>query len=91
VRVPGRERIEPFPTCLNPMTGETNTSRSSTKTIYIKLSDTGFTGPATADGYLVFNTSIQGNVANLGTRANNRIVFESYVEPNNGQNSTPAT
>jgi len=58
---------------------------TATKTLYIKLGDTGFTQPT---GFVTLDSLISGNV--LVARAANSLVFQSYVDPANGQNSTPA-
>jgi hypothetical protein len=61
---------------------------TATKTLYIKLGDTGFTQPTAPPGFLVLDSLISGNV--VVARAANSLVFQSYVDPANGQNSTPA-
>jgi len=66
-------------------TSLTNTS-GSTKTLYIKLGDTGWTSPTAPPGSLLFDSSIGGVVG--VARAANSLVFQSYVDPADGQNST---
>jgi PEP-CTERM motif len=63
---------------------------TSAKTLYIKLGDTGWMGPHSPPGFIMFDSSISGNVSNVGIRTNNLLTYESYVDPANGQNSTPA-
>lgn len=58
---------------------------STTKTLYIKLGDTGFLSPIVPPGYLVFDSNIGGIV--LG-KPDNSLVYQSYVDPANGQNTT---
>jgi len=79
----------PYSASLNGSGTLTNVT-SSTKTLYIKLGDTGFTGPKTPPG-LATDSSISGNVSvgSGGSTANNKLTFQSYVDPNNGQNTTP--
>jgi len=67
-------------------TSLTNTT-STTRTHYIKLGDTGWTGPTVGPGFLLFDSFIGGSVKDLGVMGNNRLVFQSYVDPGNGQNS----
>lgn len=59
---------------------------SATKTLYIKLGDTGFLAPVVPPGYLIFDSNIAGNVS-VGKPANS-LVFQSYVDPADGQNTT---
>jgi len=66
-------------------TSLTNAS-ASTKTLYIKLGDTGWTTPTAPPGHLVFDSIITGNVSTA--KAANSLVFQSYVDPADGQNST---
>jgi len=61
---------------------------SSAQTIYIKLGDTGFTSP-TAPPPILVNSHIGGSV--VGSNAGNALTFQSYVDPNNGQNTTLGT
>jgi len=58
-------------------------------TLYIKLGDTGWIKPFVPGGYLVYDSSIDGSVKIAGSGAGtNSLVFQSYVDPANGQNST---
>jgi len=59
---------------------------SSTKTLYIKLGDTGWTSPTAPPGFLLFESSIGGTVG--VAKPANSLVFQSYVDPADGQNST---
>jgi len=57
-----------------------------TRTLYIKLGDTGFTSPFVPGGSLLFDSFISGTV--LTSRSANAMVFKSWVDPADGQNST---
>lgn len=52
-------------------------------TLYIKLSDTGFSQPSTSVNAISLDSQIGGSVTVPG--ADNTITYQSYVDPNNGQ------
>ncbi len=54
-------------------------------TLYIKMSDTGFTSPLTSYDHIRLDSEIGGSVTTKG--ADNTLTFQSYVDPANGQSS----
>ena len=69
------------------MGGATSVSNltSKTQTVYIKLGDTGYTTPKTPPGFIQLVSSVGGAVS-VPNKAN-ALVFQSYIDPANGQNS----
>lgn len=57
-------------------------NNSNTASLYIKLSDTGFTSPQTPAN-IVFDSQIGGSVTVGGN--SNALIYQSFVDPNNGQ------
>ncbi len=60
-------------------------NNAGTSTLYIKLSDTGFTTPVTSLDSIKLDSQIGGSVTTKG--ADNTLTFQSYVDPADGQNS----